>query len=74
MKCRYRDELFYEFHDEDVPEKCFLCTQNPDRLFVVRQIESMKMVHLCPQCMVNHCAEYMLDNTKSWEGVKGKSE
>ncbi len=55
-------------------EKCFLCSQNCEKLFIVRQVSSMKMVHMCGECMVNNLEEYMLDNTRPWEGIKGKSD
>ncbi|MCE5275283.1 MAG: hypothetical protein ABFD70_05570 [Syntrophaceae bacterium] len=74
MKCRYMDEKCYEFHDKDVSDKCFLCTENSQKLFTVRQVASMKMVHLCGDCMVNNSDEYLLDNTRPWEGIKGKSD
>jgi hypothetical protein len=74
MKCIYMDEQCYEFHEKDLRDKCFLCSQNSQKLFTVRQIASMKMVHLCGECMVNNTDEYLLDNTRPWEGNKGKSE
>lgn len=73
MKCKYLDEKCYEFHDKDCTDKCFLCSENSQKLFVVRQIASMKMVHMCGECMVNNSNEYLLDNTRPWEGDKGKS-
>jgi hypothetical protein len=33
----------------------------------------MKMVHMCGECMVNNSSEYLLDNTRPWEGDKGDS-
>jgi hypothetical protein len=74
MKCVYMDEQCYEFHEQDIAEKCFLCSQNSQKLFIVRQISSMKMVHMCGECMVNNSDEFLLDNTRPWEGHKGKSE
>jgi len=74
MKCRFMDEQCYEFHERDIPEKCFLCAQNSGKLFIVRQVSSMKMVHLCGDCMVSNSDEYLLDNTRPWEGIKGRSE
>lgn len=74
MKCVYMDEQCYEFHEDDSGERCFLCRQNSQRLFVVRQVESMKMVHLCGECMVCNSDAFLLDNTRPWEGLKGKSE
>ncbi|HOX00727.1 MAG TPA: hypothetical protein PK545_08880 [Deltaproteobacteria bacterium] len=53
-------------------DKCFLCTSNGCHLFTVRQVSSMKMVHLCGDCMVNNSDEYLLDNTRPWEGDMGK--
>jgi len=68
MKCR--DEDYYELHEEDVPDRCFLCGQTPEKLFIVRQIASMKMIHICPSCMVNKMSEFLLDNTRLWTGSK----
>ena len=74
MKCRFMDEQCYEFHEKDIADKCFLCSQGSGKMFIVRQMASMKMVHLCGECMVNSSEEYLLDNTRPWEGIKGKSE
>ena len=74
MKCKYLDEKCYEFHEKDVSDRCFLCSENSRKLFIVRKIDSMKMVHMCGECMVNNSSEYLLDNTRPWEGDKGKSE
>jgi hypothetical protein len=30
------------------------------------------MVHLCPECMINHSDNYLLDNTRPWVGPKNK--
>ncbi len=68
MKCHNGD--CYEIHEEDIADRCFLCGQNPEKLFIVRQIASMKLVHLCPICMVNKMSEFLLDNTKPWTGNK----
>ena len=72
MKPKYTDEKCYEFHEKDVKDKCFLCTSNGCHLFTVRQVSSMKMVHLCGDGMVNNSDEYLLDNTRPWEGDMGK--
>jgi hypothetical protein len=32
------------------------------------------MVHLCAECMVSNSDEYLLDNTRPWEGDQGKSD
>jgi hypothetical protein len=37
-------------------------------------MESMKMVHLCPDCMADRMSEYLLDNTRAWKGKVGKKE
>ncbi|HOO45070.1 MAG TPA: hypothetical protein PLM29_02475, partial [Deltaproteobacteria bacterium] len=74
MKCKYLDEKCYEFHEKDDPDRCFLCSGNSCKLFTVRQVQSMKMVHMCGECMVNNSSEYLLDNTRPWEGDKGSSE
>ena len=72
MKCY--DEGYYERHEDDRPDRCFLCRELSDLLSVVRHMESMKMVHLCPDCMADRMSEYLLDNTKAWKGKVGKQE
>ena len=72
MPIIYDDEESYRFHDKDVPDRCFMCSQNTERLLVLRQIVSMKLVHLCQDCIVENIADYLLDNTRPWLGEKGK--
>ena len=72
MPIIYDDEESYRFHDKDVPDRCFMCSQNTERLLVLRQIASMKLVHLCQDCIVENIADYLLDNTRPWLGEKGK--
>ncbi len=72
MKCY--DEDYYERHEDDTPDKCFLCGELSEGLSVVRHIESMKMVHLCARCMTDRMSEYLLDNTRTWKGTVGKEE
>jgi len=74
VKCVYMDEQCYEFHENDTRDSCFLCRRNSQRLFIVRQVSSMKMVHLCGECMVANCDDFLLDNTRPWEGRRGGSE
>jgi hypothetical protein len=66
----YYDKEFYEFHDDDSGDSCFLCSQNSSHLFVVRHVKSEKMVHLCQDCMLNNLSEYLLDNTRPWTSKK----
>ncbi len=70
MAIRYDDEESYRFHKEDRDGSCFLCRENSKDLLVVRQIESMKMIHLCGGCMMKNLADYLLDNTRPWLGDK----
>jgi hypothetical protein len=72
MPIKYDDEKCYQFHTKDVPDRCFVCSDNSTRLLIVRHIESMMLVHLCPDCMVNDTSGYLLDNTRPWLGEKGK--
>ncbi len=72
MKCY--DEGYYERHEHDMSDTCFLCGEASKKLAVVRHVASMKMVHLCPECMVNRTSEYLLDNTRAWKGKVGKEE
>lgn len=70
MKCYDKD---YSWHEKDMVDSCFICGEKAERLSVVRHIASMKIVHLCPGCMVDRMSEYCLDNTRPWKGnmVKG---
>lgn len=72
MPVKYDDENCYRFHTKDSPDRCFVYSDNSSRLLVVRQMESMMLVHLCPDCMVKDTASYLLDNTRPWLGEKGK--
>jgi len=67
---KYNDEAWYQFHENDVTDKCFLCKEKSEDLLVVRHIKSMKMVHLCCYCMAEYPADYLLDNTRPWPGRK----
>jgi hypothetical protein len=71
MPRKYDDEKSYRFHKKDFHDKCFACSENSDRLLIVRQIKSMMLVHLCPNCMTNNLSDYLLDNTRPWLGEKG---
>jgi hypothetical protein len=62
----YNDEKSYQFYDKDRADRCFACSQNSERLLILRHIGSMKLVHLCRNCMVENIADYLLDNTKPW--------
>jgi hypothetical protein len=72
MKCY--DEGYYERHEHDTLGRCFLCGDLSERLSLVRHIASMKMVHLCADCMTDRMSEYLLDNTRAWKGKVGKAE
>jgi len=69
---RYNDEKSYTFHNGDSADICFLCKRCINQLFVVRQIATGKMVHLCRECMLDNLSEYLLDNTRPWKGPKEK--
>jgi len=71
MPIKYDDEKCYQFHEKDSDGKCFCCNENAERLLIVRQIESMMLVHLCPKCMMDNFSDYLLDNTRPWLGEKG---
>ncbi|MBN2539206.1 MAG: hypothetical protein JXB09_04085 [Deltaproteobacteria bacterium] len=68
----YCDESNYAWHEKDMIDRCFMCEEKSDGLSVVRHIASMKMVHLCSDCMVEKMSEYLLDNTRAWKGTKVK--
>ncbi|HBH86511.1 MAG TPA: hypothetical protein DDY17_02770 [Syntrophaceae bacterium] len=72
MPIIYDDEKSYLFHDKDTPDKCFMCSKNTATLLVFRQIASMKLVHLCQDCICDNLGDYLLDNTRPWLGEKGK--
>jgi len=67
---KYYDEKCYQFHEKDLSDRCFTCGQGAARLLIVRQIAGMMLVHLCPNCMVDHMDDYLLDNTRPWVGEK----
>jgi hypothetical protein len=71
MPITYDDEKCYQFHKRDSTDKCFTCNEPSERLLIVRQIESMMLVHLCQNCLINNYADYLLDNTRPWLGEKG---
>jgi hypothetical protein len=71
MPIKYDDEKSYRFHKSDSADRCFACNENSDRLLIVRQIKSMMLVHLCPNCIANNFSDYLLDNTRPWLGEKG---
>lgn len=64
------DENMYQFHEDDVPDRCFSCKCSSERIMIMRQIKSMMLVHLCPDCMLDNLSEYLLDNTRPWAGEK----
>lgn len=67
----YDDEKGYQFHGEDLPDRCFTCGRGASMLLIVRQIAGARMlIHLCPDCMISHMDDYRLDNTRPWVGKK----
>ena len=62
----YDDIENYLFHEDDTPDRCFLCSKVMQRPIVVRHIETMKMTHLCEVCFINNFSDYLLDNTRPW--------
>lgn len=69
---KYYDEDHYRFHESDQADQCFCCHCAAPRLIIVRHIASKMMVHLCPECMVEKCNDYLLDNTRPWLGPKDR--
>jgi hypothetical protein len=69
---KYDDDKFYEFHEKDAPEKCFICSKGTAELLIFRQIESMLLVHMCRDCVYENIADYLLDNTRPWISEKDK--
>lgn len=70
---KYDDDKFYEFHEKDSPERCFICSKDTAGLLIFRQIKSMLLVHMCRDCIYENIAEYLLDNTRPWLSEKEKS-
>ena len=62
----FEDDSSYEFHEMDSKDRCFRCGYSSGRLFVLRQVKSMKMVHLCEECLLAGISDYYLDNTRPW--------
>ncbi len=71
MPIKYDDIESYQFHDKDAPDRCFICTKKSEKTLVLRQISSMKLVHLCQECICENINDYLLDNTRPWLGEKG---
>jgi len=69
---KYDDDKFYEFHEKDAPDKCFICSKDTAELLIFRQIESMLLVHMCRDCIYENIADYLLDNTRPWLSEKEK--
>jgi hypothetical protein len=69
---KYDDDKFYEFHEKDAPDKCFICSKDTAELLIFRQIESMLLVHMCRDCVYENIADYLLDNTRPWLSEKDK--
>jgi hypothetical protein len=67
---KYDDEKGYQFHGEDLSDRCFACGRCAVRLLIVRKIAGMMLVHLCPDCMADRMDDYLLDNTRPWVGRK----
>jgi hypothetical protein len=72
MPIIYDDARSYQFHEKDATDRCFMCSNTTETLLVLRHIESMKLVHLCRDCICENMADYLLDNTRPWLGEKGK--
>jgi hypothetical protein len=69
---KYDDDKFYEFHEKDAPDRCFICSKDTAELLIFRQIESMLLVHMCRDCVYENIADYLLDNTRPWISEKDK--
>jgi len=69
---KYDDDKFYEFHEKDAPDRCFICSKDTAELLIFRQIESMLLVHMCRDCIYENIADYLLDNTRPWLSEKEK--
>jgi len=72
MPIQYDDADSYQFHEKDSPDKCFSCAKKSEKMLVLRQIASMKLVHLCQECICEYISDYLLDTTRPWLGEKGK--
>ncbi|MBM4271584.1 MAG: hypothetical protein FJ139_05425 [Deltaproteobacteria bacterium] len=66
MPEKYDDSKFYQFHEKDLPDRCFLCSRDAGTLLIFRQIATMLLVHLCRDCIYENIADYLLDNTRPW--------
>lgn len=60
------EERRYEFSEDDCENCCFICGDNYHTFYILRQIVSMKMVHLCEECLLGNLKDYYLDNTRPW--------
>ncbi len=67
---KYDDDKFYEFHEEDTADRCFICNKDTAELLILRQIKTMLLVHLCRDCIYENIADHLLDNTRPWHREK----
>lgn len=70
MPTQYDDAKDYQFHDNDIPGRCFVCATETTELLIFRQIATMLLVRLCRDCIYENIADYLLDNTRPWISEK----
>ena len=66
----YDDEKTYRFHEQDAPDRCFICKEVIPELMIFRHIKSMMLVHVCRECIYDNISDFLLDNTRPWTGEK----
>ena len=70
MPTKYDDAKDYQFHENDVPDRCFVCHDKTEMLLIFRQIKDMLLVHICRDCIYDNIGDYLLDNTRPWLSEK----
>ena len=70
MPTKYDDAKDYQFHEKDMPDRCFICCKDTGVLLIFRQIKSMLLVHICRDCIYDNIGDYLLDNTRPWLSEK----
>jgi len=49
---------------------CYLCSENGQELYLVRELSSERLTALCSCCLLNHLEDFMIDNTREWPFTK----
>lgn len=45
---------------------CYLCSENGQELFLVRELSGGRLAALCSCCLLGNLDDFMIDNTREW--------